>query len=399
MSVIGDLDDFESAARGRQVLRQVAETYISSQPAQNASKRTVSNAPLPPTKKTSKGTVSKAIHTTETRVAVSRDIQMKESNLMSLVTRPLSPDAKIEVPATWAEYEYAQGYLDNEGSKFPRLWYDSSYQLATVVAAPTPLHSDMVGELVDHCADTCREVMRRSGISENIWEGLTVSSATTNRKNTDDGLTIREWDGAISYVVNDDPKLMVAFEVGVSQTYKSLQAAISWCVCALHCRLGIAMNITEKDRGERPTVKYYASRQEQGAVIQHARTEFRLQLRRNPFGPLEWNNIMWFGKLREVVIETFRNEDPNCPPEALLEPTQSFAIVRDGRFSGQDVPPNLREVVLGDCVPSHILSGNEMVGAPLDFFQRSWFETKIRAAILKTAIERVEDKSRIARAH
>ncbi|KAK9357430.1 hypothetical protein V1504DRAFT_65270 [Lipomyces starkeyi] len=186
-------------------------------------------------------------------------------------------------------------------------------------------------------------------------------------------------------------KPVIAFEVGVSQTYKSLQAAISWCVCALHCRLGIAMNITEKDRDERPTVKYYASRQEQGAAIQQARGELHLQLRRNPFGPLEWNNITWFGKMREVVIETFRNEDPNCPPEALLEPTQSFTIVRDGRFSEQVVPPNLREVVLGDCVPSHILNGNEIVGTPLDFFRRSWFETKIRAEILKTAIERVEE--------
>ncbi|KAK9313383.1 hypothetical protein V1524DRAFT_478370 [Lipomyces starkeyi] len=205
----------------------------------------------------------------------SRDIPMEQSNLMSVVTRPLSPDAKIEVLATWAEYEYVRGYLDNEGSKFPRLWYDSSCQLATVIAAPIPLHSDM-------------------GI------------------------------GSISYVVNDDPKLMVAFEVGCHLMV----------VCALHCRLGIAMNITENDRGERPTVKYYASRQEQGAVIQHARSELRLQLRRNPFGPLEWNNITWFGKLREVVIETFRNENPNCPPEALLEPTQSlfpehwFPVVR-----------------------------------------------------------------------
>ncbi|KAK9344252.1 hypothetical protein V1522DRAFT_459697 [Lipomyces starkeyi] len=278
MSVIGDLDDFESAARGRQVLRQVAETYIFSQPAQNTSKRTQLSS-------------------------CSRDIPMEQSNLMSVVTRPLSPDAKIEVLATWAEYEYVRGYLDNEGSKFPRLWYDSSCQLATVIAAPIPLHSDMVGELVDHFADTCRDIMRRRGISENIWEG---------------GI------GSISYVVNDDPKLMVAFEVGCHLMV----------VCALHCRLGIAMNITEKDRGERPTVKYYASRQEQGAVIQHARSELRLQLRRNPFGPLEWNNITWFGKLREVVIETFRNENPNCPPEALLEPTQSlfpehwFPVVR-----------------------------------------------------------------------
>jgi hypothetical protein len=35
-------------------------------------------------------------------------------------------------------------------------------------------------------------------------------------------------------------------------------------------------------------------------------------------------------------------------------------IVRDGRFSEQDVPPNLNDIVLGDCVPSHILSGSEI---------------------------------------
>ncbi|KAK9326577.1 hypothetical protein V1520DRAFT_133654, partial [Lipomyces starkeyi] len=112
MSVIGDLDDFESAARGRQVLRQVAETYISTQSAPNPSERTVSNAAL---KRTSKRTVSQAIHTTETRIACSRAHLMEQSNLMGVVTRPLSPGARIEVPATWAEYEYAQEHLDNEG--------------------------------------------------------------------------------------------------------------------------------------------------------------------------------------------------------------------------------------------------------------------------------------------
>ncbi|KAK9428848.1 hypothetical protein V1505DRAFT_357426 [Lipomyces doorenjongii] len=85
MSVFGDLGNYGSAARGR---------YISSQLAKKTSKKTVSNAASTSAKKTAKTSV-----------------------VMNFVTRPLSPDSKIEVPARWAEYEYAQEYLDNEGNK------------------------------------------------------------------------------------------------------------------------------------------------------------------------------------------------------------------------------------------------------------------------------------------
>ncbi|KAK9242401.1 hypothetical protein V1506DRAFT_556079 [Lipomyces tetrasporus] len=282
---------------------------------------------------------------------------MEHSVLMSVVRRPLSPDARIEVPATWTE--------------FPRLWYDSSSKLATVVAAPTPLHSDMVGELMGHLSDACNDLMRRGGISETIREGLTRSTDTTNCADADDGLTIREWDGALSYVIDGERTLMVAFEVGVSQTYKSLRAAISWYVCALHCHLGIAMH------GERPTVQYYATREDARAVIERARDDLRNKLHQNPLGPLQWNGLTLFGTLRNVTIETFRNEDVDCPPDTLLEPAQSFVIVKEGRFSEQDVPPNLKE--------HH-------------FFRRSWFESKISTAILDTAVLRIRRNTKVARA-
>ncbi|KAK9491786.1 hypothetical protein V1508DRAFT_405298 [Lipomyces doorenjongii] len=277
---------------------------------------------------------------------------------MNVVRRPLSPDAKIEVPRTWAEYKYAQEYLDNEGNnlRFPRLWSDSAGKLATVVAAPTPLHSDIVAELMGHLTDSCNDVMHLVGISETIREGVTRSNDTTMRTDTRDGLTIREWDAAISYAFNDDETLMVAFEV----------APISWCGCALHS--------VWEDRGEWPSIRPYACEQELNATIQQARDELRLQLRQHPFGPLKWNNYV-------VVIETFRNEDPNCPPGALLEPTQSFVVVRDGRFSGEDVPPFKR-----DCTRRL-------------FFRRSWFEAKIRNAILRTAVQRVGEKHRMVRGY
>ncbi|KAK9329570.1 hypothetical protein V1520DRAFT_342932 [Lipomyces starkeyi] len=269
---------------------------------------------------------------------------MEQSDLMGVVRHPLSPDAKIEVPASWDEYEYAQELLDTEGTKyplthalrFPRLCYDGRHTaIAIVVAAPTRLHGDMVGELVGSLAN--------SWISADIRRRVSQATDITKRRRAGRGLTIREWDGALRYLVNDDEekKLMVALEVGVSQSYRGLQESISWCVCALHCRLGIAMCLNEGPRGAKSDVQYYANEEEAAAAIQQATTELRHQLRQNPFGP------------------------------------QSGA---------EDIPPNLGDVVLGDCVPSHVLSGHEILATPIDFFQKSWTEAKIRSAILETAL-------------
>ncbi|KAK9434570.1 hypothetical protein V1505DRAFT_396986 [Lipomyces doorenjongii] len=104
--------------------------------------------------------------------------------------RPLSPDATIEVPASWDEYQRAQELLDVQGNKFPRLRYDGKRQIAIVVAAPTPLHGDM-------CHTT----------------NITKDIGTAHRR------MVKEWDGAFRYLY-----------VAVSQSYRSLQEAISWWV-------------------------------------------------------------------------------------------------------------------------------------------------------------------------
>ncbi|ODQ74043.1 hypothetical protein LIPSTDRAFT_69583 [Lipomyces starkeyi NRRL Y-11557] len=119
-------------------LRQVAEAYISSHPAQKTSKKTVSNASFTPAKKTTT-TVSTAILNTETRVAVKEIVPMEHSVLVNVVRRPLSPDARIEVPATWAEYEYVQEHLDNEGS-LGSLDCGTTAQAKLLPSSPLQLH-------------------------------------------------------------------------------------------------------------------------------------------------------------------------------------------------------------------------------------------------------------------
>ncbi|KAK9246140.1 hypothetical protein V1506DRAFT_447700, partial [Lipomyces tetrasporus] len=175
---------------------------------------------------------------------------MERSELIDIVRRPLSPDTQLEVPASREEYEQVQEMLENEQVRYPQLWYDGSKKVAIVAAAPSPLHSRMAIELVTNLR---KEVKRSRGMDDELAGGISLDSDTTNTG----GSTTRAWDSALLYTEDDDETLMIAVEVGFSQTYESLRAAISWCVCSLRCRLGIAMSIQEEKREEPLQVQHY----------------------------------------------------------------------------------------------------------------------------------------------
>ncbi|KAK9322265.1 hypothetical protein V1517DRAFT_140603 [Lipomyces orientalis] len=243
---------------------------------------------------------------------------MERSELIDIVKRPLSPDTQLEVPASREEYEQVQEMLENEQVRYSQLWYDGTKNVAIVVAAPSPLHSRMAIELVTNMRE---EVKGSRGMDDEIAGGLSLDSDTTNTE----GSTTRAWDSALFYTEDDDETLMIAVEVGFSQTYESLRAAISWCVCALRCRLGIAMNIREEKLEEPLQVQHYASRHKVDNAIAEAKEEFRRQVVDSPFGPLVWKRVRWMGKISSVELQTFCAPDESYIPETLLHPTQSFA--------------------------------------------------------------------------
>ncbi|KAK9311162.1 hypothetical protein V1524DRAFT_473446 [Lipomyces starkeyi] len=292
---------------------------------------------------------------------------MAHSELLATVRRPLSPDTHIEVPATRSEYERVQEILDEEYAKFLTLQYDG---FRIVEAAPSPLHGDMVGQLLWRIS---RSVDRMPEIDQNIKDGISISNDRRNTRDTGDTSTTRNWDGALTYLTRDGGTLMVAVEVGLSQTYDSLRAAISFSVCALGCRVGIAISINEGDRDTAPTIRYYGTREEKLAGIREIEHSLDSQLQTNPFGPLRIGEETWFGKITKVVLETYRLENESSPPETLLDPKQSFFI--------------------DDCRKWAICWGREATS--VNFFQQDWFENTFRFALLATAMERVRDKSKV----
>ncbi|KAK9312392.1 hypothetical protein V1524DRAFT_439342 [Lipomyces starkeyi] len=256
-------------------------------------------------------------------------MDQNSSELLAALRRPLSPDGQIEVPASREEYEHVQEVLEEESvkymqigvgpssrnlltqiSRYSRLQYDGWRNVA--VAAPSPLHGQMAGELMTRINDA---VKLTQGLDTSIKASLSISFDMSNT----------------TYAV----------EVGISQTYESLRAAISYSVCALHCRVGIAMCINEGNRGTRAPTRYYSTAQERDTTIQHAERQLRTALRNNPYGPLIANGFTWYGPVNRVVIETFRQQEDTCPPDTLLDPRHSFVIVESGQFVSGDIPSNL----------------------------------------------------------
>ncbi|KAK9319200.1 hypothetical protein V1517DRAFT_60194 [Lipomyces orientalis] len=318
-------------------------------------------------------------------LANQRRTMTEHSDLLEIVRRPLSPDVQLEVQASGEEYEQVQAILENEECKYPRLWYDGTRNIAIVAAPPSALHAAMVTALL---SDISRAVVRQPGLSSEISNRVYQWAEMGNTR----GRTTRGWDGAIQYREGNRTTLMIAVEVGVSQSYESLRAAISWSVCALRCRLGIAMCIREQGRGEAPDPPQYSSIQEENAAVDEAEEDFRHQLTERPYGPLVRDGVTWFGRLERVVLETYRAPDENITESMVLDPSRSFTIVEDGEFVGGDVPPNLQEVVLGDCIPDHILDGDEIVARPVKFFRRDWFEAQFQAGMVRTAGNRMRPR-------
>ncbi|KAK9317845.1 hypothetical protein V1522DRAFT_409072 [Lipomyces starkeyi] len=318
---------------------------------------------------------------------------MENSALLNTARRPLSPDAQIEIPASRSEYERVEENIEEEDAKYPRLQYDGIRKVAIVSAVPSPLHGEMVGQLLRKIS---RAVDRTPGLDENITDLLSIATDMKNVEDIGDTSTTRNWDGALRYLTREESGsshiLMIAVEVGFAQTYASLRAAISFSACALRCRVGIAMCINEGERANRPSQKYYATAEEKRAAIQDVEHVLRSQLQANPFGPLTVGNDTWFGKVTTVVLETYRLQDDTPPPDTILSPTHSYTIVDDGGFVGGQVPANLAEITLRDCIPTHILSGNNIEATPVNFLHHDWFEDSFSSAMLETAMVRVKEK-------
>ncbi|KAK9387141.1 hypothetical protein V1515DRAFT_535973, partial [Lipomyces mesembrius] len=155
---------------------------------------------------------------------------------------------------------------------------------------------------------------------------------------------------------------VIAVEVGISLPYENWWLCVDCTTC-----LGIAMFIHEENGANR----FPCSTEPRHTILRprlrKPKKSSSDNLLGSPYGPLVWNEVTWMGKISRVELATYRRlQEENYTPETLLRFTRSFLC----RFVGGDVPPNLHELVLGDYIPSHILTDGVVEARPLNFFER-----------------------------
>ncbi|KAK9242473.1 hypothetical protein V1506DRAFT_509403 [Lipomyces tetrasporus] len=123
----------------------------------------------------------------------------------------------------------------------------------------------------------------------------------------------------------------------------------------------------QAQNASKPLVSRPPKRSITSTDAQNGMDRLAFTLTERPYGPLVRDGVTWFARIKRVVLGTYRIPDEDVQPETLLQPSRSFTIVEEGEFVGGGVPPNLQEVVLGDCIPDHILSGEAIVATPVNF--------------------------------
>ncbi|KAK9312236.1 hypothetical protein V1522DRAFT_103301 [Lipomyces starkeyi] len=147
-------------------------------------------------------------------------MDQNSSELLAALRRPRSPDGQIEVPASREEYEHVQEMLEEESVKYmhmgfcpssrnqltqiyryPRLQYDGWRNVAIIVAAPSPLHGQMAGELMTRINDAVKSTQ---GLDTSLKASLSISFDMSNT--TYAGVQLQQGTGAVPY----DTELLTA---------------------------------------------------------------------------------------------------------------------------------------------------------------------------------------------
>ncbi|KAK9356691.1 hypothetical protein V1523DRAFT_448089 [Lipomyces doorenjongii] len=222
-------------------------------------------------------------------------------------------------------------------SRYPRLSYNSLEQIATVVTSQRALHESAAARL-------------RTAIFNSVWEhkpdetGRIADTGSTTRKSTYGKYSKSAKDSDGSFMYGDDdkgPLLRVAIEVDLDMWIKGRNAKVVILVC-----------LRESPRFKNPEIAYEDIDDVNLELARMGQTVAKagLSLEQGAYGPMEYRNRKWFGKLEEAFIECWRADRKRPFRTVLIEnghrkvhlPTTIGLKVRDflseAAWAAADIP-------------------------------------------------------------
>ncbi|KAK9234262.1 hypothetical protein V1525DRAFT_391615 [Lipomyces kononenkoae] len=215
----------------------------------------------------------------------------------------------LQLEESWCKFKSENNI--SEEKRYPSLSYNGLMQMATVVTIQSALH--------DYIASVFREIIA-SGVNEylsihkpNAIARIKNYGSTTMTELTPYGASSKEQDESFGYGHPDrESCLQVAIERGVSENYGDLCRDKDLWIQQLGAKVVILICLKEAPRFKNPRAVYENIKDpvaEVKKMQQHALEAMKHHLERGIYGPIEYRDHMWTGKLDEVFVEVWRAGD------------------------------------------------------------------------------------------
>ncbi|KAK9329605.1 hypothetical protein V1520DRAFT_310666 [Lipomyces starkeyi] len=270
------------------------------------------------------------------------------------------PEQILDVQVPYSKYNQMEAAFSrikadkniSEDQRYPFLEYNNLTQTVTVVTVPNSVHEVAVYELNFDIMAGANDYLSEHapGLVDNI---LPLGSTTTEDFDGDYAHSSKQPDGGITYAIDAESNVMIAIEVGISQSYKSLCDAKDMWINGHHVKVCVLVCLNESPRFKNPTTAYdniEDVRTEMATMKQSVAEQMRGYKSRGYYGPIAYRRHKWTGKLNEAFIEIWRGG--NSSPER-------YELIQDG-VACPNLPTTLG-IKISDMVPDEVW---EAVGVP-----------------------------------
>ncbi|KAK9326909.1 hypothetical protein V1520DRAFT_284394 [Lipomyces starkeyi] len=193
--------------------------------------------------------------------------------------------------------------------RYPRLSYNSLEQIATVVTIQRALHEGAAAELRHEIISSVREYLsihKPDETSRIVDTGSTTLRSTYGKYSK----SSKEPDGSFMYDDDDKgPLLLVAIEVGFSEDHPGLRRDRDMWIKGHNAKVVILVCLSESPSFKYPGIAYQDIEDvnvELARMRQNVAKSRPRNVEQDTYGPMEYRNHWWFGKLNEAFIEVWR---------------------------------------------------------------------------------------------
>ncbi|KAK9357213.1 hypothetical protein V1504DRAFT_399023 [Lipomyces starkeyi] len=304
------------------------------------------------------------------------------------------PDKEYEFEISFSSYDKlkAEFMKDEENDSYPRLFYDWTRQVVTIVTAPSRLHEDTSSAILSSIYNRVESILQREQVQLAADEKLVASHSPRTLVYDGHSRYYMEPDGVIFFRTRRSLSFKVVVEAGVSQTYDSLEEKARKWIFGKKCTIVLLIALDEKRLYSAPDRHIYLSSREMDECVEQMRLQYESQSL-SQFGPLVFQDHTWLDEICEAFIEVVRiNPDPEGT-EALLK--RKYVLIHEGVNESSNVPRSVGDIRLGEVMPRESL-GNEAAGdIVVDFFSAVDFMHIVRNAMIDTAVDRFENAVKI----